>query len=159
MKQGFFISKKEHKRNLKKPHKWRVQAICGEEKSQPPKGISIKMFKKKTGGKRVNCFLYIVHRAPEKMSKKFAKKVSKEGAKGHREKRKGRFWEVLLGERLLGNAGFKPFAVFLKLFLGKVNDNKIISGNNKTDFGNVFGKKKGGLSECLRRITKGNVRR
>ncbi len=83
MKQGFFISKKEHKRNLKKPHKWQVQAICGEEKSQPPKGISIKMFKKKTGGKRVNCFLYIVHRAPEKMSKMFAKKVSKEGAKGH----------------------------------------------------------------------------
>ena len=82
MKQGFFISKKEHKRNLKKPHKWRVQAICGEEKSQPPKGISIKMLKKKTGGKRVNCFLYIVHRAPEKMSKMFAKKVSKEGAKG-----------------------------------------------------------------------------
>lgn len=40
------------------------------------------MFKKKTGGKRVNCFLYIVHRAPEKMSKMFAKKVSKEGAKG-----------------------------------------------------------------------------
>ena len=32
MKQGFFISKKEHKRNLKKPHKWRVQAICGDEK-------------------------------------------------------------------------------------------------------------------------------
>ena len=84
MKQGFFISKKEHKRNLKKPHKWRVQAICGEEKSQPPKGISIKMFKKKTGGKRVNCFLYIVHRAPEKMSKMFAKKVSKEGAKGQK---------------------------------------------------------------------------
>lgn len=55
------------------------------------------MFKKKTGGKRVNCFLYIVHRAPEKMSKMFAKKVSKEGAKGHREKRKGRFWEVFLG--------------------------------------------------------------
>lgn len=129
------------------------------KKSQPPKGISIKMFKKKTGGKRVNCFLYIVHRALEKMSKMFAKKVSKEGAKGHREKRKGHFWEVLLGERLLGNAGFKPFAVFLKLFLGKVNDNKIISGNNKTDFGNVFGKKRGGLSECLRRITKGDVRR
>ena len=41
------------------------------------------MLKKKTGGKRVNCFLYIVHRAPEKMSKMFAKKVSKEGAKGH----------------------------------------------------------------------------
>lgn len=40
------------------------------------------MLKKKTGGKRVNCFLYIVHRAPEKMSKMFAKKVSKEGAKG-----------------------------------------------------------------------------
>jgi adenylosuccinate lyase len=53
------------------------------KKSQPPKGISIKMFKKKTGGKRVNCFLYIVHRALEKMSKMFAKKVSKEGAKGH----------------------------------------------------------------------------
>lgn len=93
------------------------------------------------------------------LTNEITKKVSKEGAKGHREKRKGRFWEVLLGERLLGNAGFKPFAVFLKLFLGKVNDNKIISGNNKTDFGNVFGKKKGGLSECLRRITKGNVRR
>lgn len=72
------------------------------------------MFKKKTGGKRINCFLYIVHRAPEKMSKMFAKKVSKEGAKGHREKRKGCFWEVFLGKRLLGNAGFKPFAVFLK---------------------------------------------
>ena len=43
------------------------------------------MFKKKTGGKRVNCFLYIVHRAPEKMSKMFAKKVSKEGAKGQME--------------------------------------------------------------------------
>ena len=42
------------------------------------------MFKKKTGGKRVNCFLYIVHRAPEKMSKMFAKKVSKEGAKGQK---------------------------------------------------------------------------
>lgn len=84
------------------------------KKSQPPKGISIKMLKKKTGGKRVNCFLYIVHRAPEKMSKMFAKKVSKEGAKGHREKRKGRFWDVLLGKRLLENAGFKPFAVFLK---------------------------------------------
>ncbi len=42
------------------------------------------MLKKKTGGKRVNCFLYIVHRAPEKMSKMFAKKVSKEGAKGQK---------------------------------------------------------------------------
>ena len=85
--------------------------------------------------------------------------MSKEGAKGHREKREGCFWEVFLGKRLLGNAGFKLFAVFPRLFLGKVNNSKIISGNNKTDFGNVFGKKKGGLSECLRRITKGDVRR
>lgn len=129
------------------------------KKSQPPKEISIKMFKKKTGGKRVNCFLYIVHRAPEKMSKMFAKKVSKEGAKGHREKRKGRFWEVFLGERLLGNDGFKPFADSRKLFLGRVKNSEIIFGNAKNVFGNAFGKKKGGLSECLRRITKGDVKR
>lgn len=58
------------------------------------------MLKKKTGGKRVNCFLYIVHRAPEKMSKMFAKKVSKEGAKGQNRARKSSvyagFWALAM---------------------------------------------------------------
>ena len=83
MKQGFLYPKKNIKETLKSRINGGFRPFAEMKKSQPPKGISIKMFKKKTGGKRVNCFLYIVHRAPEKMSKMFAKKVSKEGAKGH----------------------------------------------------------------------------
>lgn len=37
-------------------------------------------------------------KSPEKMSKAFAKKVSKEGGKGYREKERERFWEAVFGK-------------------------------------------------------------
>ena len=90
-----------------------------------------------------------VCKSPEKMSKTFAKKVSKMGGKGYREKERARFWEAVFGKKFFKNAGFKPFVDSRKSFLGTI----------KSVLGRFLGKKKGGLLECLRRITKEDARR
>lgn len=100
-----------------------------------------------------------VYKPPEKMSKTFAKKVSKEGGKGYREKERARFGEAVFGKKFFKNAGFKPFVDSRKSFLGRVKNSKIIFGNDKIGFGKVFGKKERWIIGMLKKNYKGRCQK